>query len=40
RNDVGRVSQIGTVKVTAQFTTEYYSHLIHLVSNVEGRIAP
>ncbi len=40
RNDVGRVSQIGSVKVTGQFMTEYYSHIIHLVSNVEGRIDP
>ncbi len=40
RNDVGRVSRIGSVKVTGQFMTEYYSHIIHLVSNVEGRIAP
>ena len=40
RNDVGRVSQIGTVRVTGQFMTEYYSHIIHLVSNVEGRLDP
>ncbi|MFZ5914227.1 MAG: anthranilate synthase component I family protein, partial [Pseudomonadota bacterium] len=40
RNDVGRVSKIGTVKVTGQFMTEYYSHIIHLVSNVEGKLDP
>lgn len=40
RNDVGRVSQTGSVRVTGQFMTEYYSHIIHLVSNVEGLIDP
>ncbi len=40
RNDVGRVSRIGSVKVTGQYMTEYYSHIIHLVSNVEGLIDP
>ncbi len=40
RNDVGRVAEIGTVKVTDQFTIENYSHVMHIVSNVEGRIAP
>jgi len=38
RNDVGRVVQIGTVKVTEQFVIEKYSHVQHIVSNVEGRI--
>ena len=38
RNDVGRVAEIGTVKVTDQFTIEYYSHVMHIVSNVEGRL--
>lgn len=38
RNDVGRVAQIGTVKVTDQFTIENYSHVMHIVSNVEGHI--
>ncbi|MEM7652644.1 MAG: anthranilate synthase component I, partial [Pseudomonadota bacterium] len=38
RNDVGRVSEIGTVEVTDQFTIENYSHVMHIVSNVEGRI--
>ena len=40
RNDVGRVAQVGTVKVTNQFFIERYSHVMHLVSNVEGRIRP
>jgi anthranilate synthase component 1 len=39
RNDVGRVAEIGTVEVTDQFFLEYYSHVMHIVSNVEGRLA-
>src|SRR5690606_10833235 len=39
RNDVGRVAEIGTVRVTDQFFPEYYSHVIHIVSNVVGRLA-
>ena len=39
RNDVGRVSEIGTVSVTDQFFLEYYSQVMHIVSNVEGRLA-
>ncbi|HVI87831.1 MAG TPA: anthranilate synthase component I [Dongiaceae bacterium] len=39
RNDVGRVAKIGTVKVTDSFTIENYSHVMHIVSNVEGDIA-
>ena len=38
RNDVGRVSKIGTVKVTDKMMIEYYSHVMHIVSNVEGEI--
>ena len=38
RNDVGRVSKIGTVKVTEKMLVEYYSHVMHIVSNVEGKI--
>ena len=38
RNDVGRVAQIGTVTVTDQFFIERYSHVMHIVSNVEGRL--
>jgi anthranilate synthase component 1 len=39
RNDVGRVSAIDTVKVTDQFFIERYSHVMHIVSNVEGKLA-
>jgi anthranilate synthase component I len=39
RNDVGRVATIGTVKVTDQFFVERYSHVMHIVSNVEGKLA-
>ncbi len=38
RNDVGRVAKTGTVKVTEQMVVERYSHVMHLVSNVEGEI--
>lgn len=38
RNDVGRVSKIGSVKVTDQFILEYYSQVMHIVSNVEGEL--
>jgi len=38
RNDVGRVAQIGTVTVTDQFFVERYSHVMHIVSNVEGKL--
>lgn len=40
RNDVGRVAQIGTVKVTDSFFVERYSQVMHIVSNVEGAIDP
>ncbi|HKD47819.1 MAG TPA: anthranilate synthase component I [Rhizomicrobium sp.] len=40
RNDVGRVAKIGAVKVTSSFFIERYSHVMHLVSNVEGEIRP
>jgi anthranilate synthase component I len=40
RNDVGRVAQIGTVKVTENMRIEHYSHVMHIVSNVEGRLKP
>ncbi len=36
RNDVGKVTKINTVKVTEKFTIEKYSHVMHIVSNVEG----
>ncbi|HMK42637.1 MAG TPA: anthranilate synthase component I [Dissulfurispiraceae bacterium] len=38
RNDVGRVAEIGTVKVTDCMITERYSHVMHMVSNVEGTL--
>jgi anthranilate synthase component 1 len=38
RNDVGRVAEIGTVTVTEKFFIEYYSHVMHIVSNVTGRL--
>jgi anthranilate synthase component I len=38
RNDVGRVAEIGTMRVTEKMVVEYYSHVMHIVSNVEGRI--
>ena len=38
RNDVGRVAKPGTVRVTERFTIERYSHVMHIVSNVEGDI--
>jgi anthranilate synthase component 1 len=39
RNDVGRVAEIGTVTVTDQFCIERYSQVMHIVSNVEGKLA-
>jgi anthranilate synthase component 1 len=40
RNDVGRVARAGSVKVTEQMVIERYSHVMHIVSNVEGRLKP
>ncbi len=40
RNDVGRVSIPGTVRVTEQMVVERYSHVMHIVSNVEGDLDP
>jgi anthranilate synthase component 1 len=40
RNDVGRVSEIGSVKVTELMSVERYSHVMHIVSNVQGTLAP
>ncbi|MFA5537649.1 MAG: anthranilate synthase component I [Gemmobacter sp.] len=40
RNDVGRVAKIGTVHPTEEFVIERYSHVMHIVSNVVGEIAP
>jgi len=38
RNDVGRVAEYDSVKVTERMIIEYYSHVMHIVSNVDGRI--
>jgi len=38
RNDIGRVAKIGTVNVTDSYLVERYSHVMHIVSNVEGEI--
>lgn len=40
RNDVGRSSLTGSVRVTESFAVERYSHVMHIVSNVIGRLAP
>lgn len=40
RNDVGRVAAAGSVTVTESYTVEFYSHVMHIVSNVVGRLAP
>ena len=40
RNDVGRAAVGGSVTVTDSYTVEFYSHVMHIVSNVVGRIAP
>jgi anthranilate synthase component 1 len=38
RNDLGRISEYGTVEVTQLMTVEKYSHVMHLVSNVRGQL--
>nr|WP_253201363.1 chorismate-binding protein [Sphingomonas quercus] len=38
RNDVGHVAEAGTVKVTDSYMVEFYSHVMHIVSNVTGRL--
>lgn len=40
RNDIGRIAQTGTVRVTEAFGIERYSHVMHIVSNVEGLLKP
>ncbi|MEM7359981.1 MAG: anthranilate synthase component I [Pseudomonadota bacterium] len=40
RNDVGRIAQIGSVELTEKMLVENYSHVMHIVSNVEGRLQP
>jgi anthranilate synthase component 1 len=40
RNDIGRIAETGSVKVTDQMVIERYSHVMHIVSNVEGLLKP
>jgi anthranilate synthase component 1 len=40
RNDIGRVAEVGTVKVTESMNIENYSHVMHIVSNVEAKLKP
>ena len=40
RNDVGRVATAGSVTVTDSYSVEFYSHVMHIVSNVVGRLSP
>ena len=40
RNDAGRVAQVGTVRVTENMSIERYSHVMHIVSNVEASLRP
>ncbi|MDZ5458956.1 anthranilate synthase component I [Azohydromonas lata] len=40
RNDIGRIAKTGSVKVTEAFAVERYSHVMHIVSNVEGLLKP
>ena len=40
RNDIGRIAETGSVKVTEAFAVERYSHVMHIVSNVEGLLKP
>ncbi|MCB1155126.1 anthranilate synthase component I family protein, partial [bacterium] len=40
RNDLSRVCEAGTVNVTEKMVIERYSHVMHIVSNVEGRLSP
>lgn len=40
RNDVGRIAEIGSVELTNKMVVERYSHVMHIVSNVEGKLTP
>jgi len=40
RNDVGRIAEVGSVRLTSRMDVEYYSHVMHIVSNVIGQIRP
>ena len=39
RNDIGKISKINSVKITEKFKVEKYSHVMHIVSNVEGKFS-
>jgi len=40
RNDIGRIAETGSVRVTDRLAIEKYSHVMHIVSNVEGKLKP
>jgi anthranilate synthase component 1 len=40
RNDVGRIAETGSVELTEKMVVERYSHVMHIVSNVQGRLRP
>ena len=40
RNDIGRIAEVGTVELTEKMNVERYSHVMHIVSNVKGKLAP
>jgi anthranilate synthase component 1 len=40
RNDVGRVAEIGSVRVTESFSIERFSHVMHIMSDVQGKLRP
>ncbi|RLT94796.1 anthranilate synthase component I [Ketobacter sp.] len=40
RNDVGRIAEVGSVELTDKMVVERYSHVMHIVSNVEGKLKP
>jgi len=40
RNDVGRIAEVGSVELTEKLVVERYSHVMHIVSNVEGQLRP
>ena len=40
RNDVGRIAQVGSVRLTEKMIVERYSHVMHIVSNVDGQLQP
>ena len=40
RNDIGRIAEVGSVELTDKMIVERYSHVMHIVSNVTGKLAP